>query len=149
DTSSVASDCESPKPNFLTVSTRQFPADLPRIQPQNDCLNCQKGRRCLPHPSENTRALAGRVISLPSPSLHSPSEHELWCTFPALEASRPFRANGRGFLSDQLCPMDWTNTVVPSSSSARWRCIRRTCRRTLALACWLLRQTLVVIHSEH
>src|ERR1035441_5370106 len=73
--------------------------------------------------------------TLPSPSLHSPSEHKLWSTFPALEASRPFPANSRGFLSDQLCPMDWTNTVVPSSSSARWRCIRRTCRRTLTLAC--------------
>ena len=51
--------------------------------------------------AENTRALAGRVISLPSQNLHSPSEHELWSTFPELEASRPFRANSRGFLMDE------------------------------------------------
>src|ERR1035441_3507756 len=34
------------------------------------------------------------------PNHHSPSEHEPWCTWPASEASRPFRESSRGSLSD-------------------------------------------------
>src|ERR1017187_10141317 len=113
--SSIASRCELPYPISSPFHSSASRLTCLHIQLHNVHLNCQKGRRCLPHPSENTRARAQGVISLPSPSLHSPSEHELWYPFPALKACRHFRSNSRGFPSDQLCPMDRTNGVVPSS----------------------------------